>query len=163
MKISPRISLTPLKFTLIAGHAQTQCRCWCWCASGCWMPTLSKGLPCLPVPKQAPSEPAAPYWQPACENPIQLIGRTRNAAHKIFDLGAFTILPDTYRLVFSQRVMGGDATKHALLELHGYPLIQPQSADYLPAGQFLAWHCKEVFKRPQREVRDTGMHQHGTG
>jgi putative restriction endonuclease len=71
--------------------------------------------------------------------------------HKIFDLGAFTILPDTYKLVFSQQVAGGESTKQTLLAQHGNPLIKPQSRDYLPAGQFLAWHEKEVFKRPQRE------------
>ncbi|MCP5276966.1 MAG: HNH endonuclease [Thiobacillus sp.] len=71
--------------------------------------------------------------------------------HKIFDLGAFTILPDSYKLVFSQHVAGGEVTKHALLERHGNPLLEPQSKDYLPAQQFLAWHGKEVFKHPTRE------------
>jgi putative restriction endonuclease len=74
--------------------------------------------------------------------------------HKIFDLGAFTILPDTYTLVFSQLVAGGETTKHALLERHGNPLIPPQSAEYLPAGQFLAWHGEEVFKKPGRPIAD---------
>lgn len=73
--------------------------------------------------------------------------------HKIFDLGAFTILPDSYKLVFSQQVAGGEVTKHALLERHGNPLLRPQSSDYLPAGHFLAWHEKEVFKRPARVVK----------
>ncbi|MBU1664189.1 MAG: HNH endonuclease [Gammaproteobacteria bacterium] len=72
--------------------------------------------------------------------------------HKIFDLGAFTILPDSYKLVFSQQVAGGETTKNALLVQHGKPLLKPQSKDYLPAGQFLDWHEKEVFKRPARLV-----------
>ena len=72
--------------------------------------------------------------------------------HKIFDLGAFTIQPDTYKLAFSQHLAGGEITKHTLLERHGSPLIKPQSPDYLPAGQFLAWHEKEVFKQPARQV-----------
>ncbi|MBK6742590.1 MAG: hypothetical protein IPG66_06255 [Hydrogenophilales bacterium] len=67
-----------------------------------------------------------------------------------FDLGAFTILPDGYKLVFSQQVVGGDATKSTLLAQHGMPLIKPQSRDYLPAGNFLAWHEIEVFKQPAR-------------
>lgn len=71
--------------------------------------------------------------------------------HKIFDLGAFTILPDSYKLVFSQQVAGSETTKHALLERHGNPCLYPQNADYLPAGQFLVWHGKEVFKQPQRK------------
>lgn len=75
--------------------------------------------------------------------------------HKIFDLGAFTILPDSYTLVFSQQEAGGEATKNTLLAQHGNPLIKPQSRDYLPAGDFLAWHGKVVFKRlqPELEVR----------
>jgi len=74
--------------------------------------------------------------------------------HKIFDLGAFTILPDSFTLVFSQQVAGGEATKNTLLAQHGNPLIKPQSREYLPAGDFLAWHEKEVFKRPGRTVAD---------
>jgi len=73
--------------------------------------------------------------------------------HKIFDLGAFTILPNSYRLVFSQQVAGSEETKHTLLKRHGNPLLYPQSADYLPAEQFLAWHEKEVFKRPARVAK----------
>jgi len=48
-------------------------------------------------------------------------------------------------------VSGGESTKQTLLAQHGNPLIKPQSRDYLPAGQFLAWHEKEVFKRPARD------------
>lgn len=72
--------------------------------------------------------------------------------HKIFDLGAFTILPDTYSLVFSQHVVAGEASRHMLLGFHGAGLIMPQSKDYYPSAEFLHWHEKEVFKKPGREL-----------
>jgi len=31
--------------------------------------------------------------------------------HKIFDLGAFTVLPGNHQIVFSRHLMGGDDTK----------------------------------------------------
>ena len=72
--------------------------------------------------------------------------------HKIFDLGAFTILPDTYSLVFSQHVVASEASRHMLLGFHGAGLIMPQSKDYYPSPEFLHWHEKEVFKKPGREL-----------
>ena len=71
--------------------------------------------------------------------------------HKIFDLGAFTVLPGNYQIVFSRHAIGGDGTKAKLLAHHGAGLIQPQSRDYLPNAEFLAWHRKEVFKEPGRD------------
>ncbi|MCC6145864.1 MAG: HNH endonuclease [Candidatus Hydrogenedentes bacterium] len=70
--------------------------------------------------------------------------------HKIFDLGAFTILPDTYQMVFSQHLNGSDETAKRMLAYHGAGLILPQSQDYLPQPEFLAWHHKQVFKNPAR-------------
>ena len=35
--------------------------------------------------------------------------------HKIFDLGAFTVLPGNHQIVFSRHLMGGDDTKAKLL------------------------------------------------
>ena len=72
--------------------------------------------------------------------------------HKIFDLGAFTILPDTYSLVFSQHVVASEASRHMLLGFHGAGLIMPQSKDYYPLAEFLHWHEKEVFKKPGRAL-----------
>jgi len=71
--------------------------------------------------------------------------------HKVFDLGAFTILPDTYSLVFSQHAVAGEASRSMLLGFHGAGMIMPQSKDYYPRAEFLKWHEKEVFKRPGRE------------
>ena len=71
--------------------------------------------------------------------------------HKIFDLGAFTVLPQNYQIVFSRHAIGGDATRAKLLAHHGAALIPPQSREYLPSAEFLEWHRKQVFKEPGRE------------
>lgn len=71
--------------------------------------------------------------------------------HKIFDLGAFTILPDTYQMVFSQHLNGSDETAKRMLAYHGAGLILPQSREYLPRPEFLGWHQREVFKSPARQ------------
>jgi putative restriction endonuclease len=71
--------------------------------------------------------------------------------HKIFDLGAFTVLPGNHQIVFSRHLMGGDDTKAKLLAHHGAGLIEPQGRGCLPHPEFLAWHRAEVFKEPARE------------
>ncbi|HMM54221.1 MAG TPA: HNH endonuclease [Candidatus Desulfobacillus sp.] len=70
--------------------------------------------------------------------------------HKIFDLGAFTILPETYQMVFSQHLNGNDETARRMLAYHGAGLMMPQSDTYFPRPEFLEWHRKEVFKNPPR-------------
>lgn len=70
--------------------------------------------------------------------------------HKIFDLGAFTVQPDDFRVVFSQHVSGHDATGQALLSRQGMKILQPQSNDYWPEADYLEWHQEQVFKRPAR-------------
>jgi putative restriction endonuclease len=70
--------------------------------------------------------------------------------HKVFDLGAFTILPDTYQIVFSQHLNGSDDAAARMLVYQGTGLILPQSNEYFPQPDFLAWHRKEVFKSPAR-------------
>lgn len=70
--------------------------------------------------------------------------------HKVFDLGAFTVLPDTYQIVFSQHLNGSDEAAARMLAYQGAGLILPQSREYLPKPEFLAWHRNEVFKSPAR-------------
>ncbi len=70
--------------------------------------------------------------------------------HKIFDIGAFTVLPENYQIVFSQHLNGGDNTTLRVLAHQGARLILPQSREYLPSHEFLAWHQREVFKNPAR-------------
>jgi putative restriction endonuclease len=48
--------------------------------------------------------------------------------HKVFDLGAFTILPDTYSLVFSQHAVAGEASRSMPLGFHGAGMIMPTAS-----------------------------------
>jgi len=70
--------------------------------------------------------------------------------HKVFDLGAFTVLPGSYQMVFSQHLNGSDETSARMLAYHGAALVRPQSEGYLPQPEFLEWHRREVFKEPGR-------------
>lgn len=70
--------------------------------------------------------------------------------HKVFDLGAFTILPGSLQMVFSQHLHGSNDAAGKMLAYHGANLILPQSREYLPQPEFLEWHRKEVFKNPAR-------------
>lgn len=71
--------------------------------------------------------------------------------HKVFDLGAFTVMSDTYQIAFSQHLRGSDETTGRMLAYQGASLILPQSRDYLPQPEFLHWHRKWVFKVPARD------------
>lgn len=72
--------------------------------------------------------------------------------HKVFDLGVFTILPGSYQMIFSQHLNGSDDSAGKILAYHGASLILPQSREYLPQPEFLDWHKREVYKRPERPV-----------
>jgi putative restriction endonuclease len=70
--------------------------------------------------------------------------------HKVFDLGAFKILPETYQMVFSQHLNGSEAASHRMLAYHGSGMILPQAKEYLPHPANLDWHARQVFKSPAR-------------
>ena len=70
--------------------------------------------------------------------------------HKVFDLGAFKILPGNYQMVFSQHLNGSEASARTMLAYHGAGLIMPQSREYIPDPSFLDWHSTQVFKSPAR-------------
>lgn len=70
--------------------------------------------------------------------------------HKLFDLGGFMVLPDTYAMVVSQSLVG--QAKDKMLSYHGAGIILPQSKGYLPRAEFLRWHEGQVFKQPGREA-----------
>ena len=72
--------------------------------------------------------------------------------HKLFDLGAFTVLSRHYTMVVSQHVTGSEPARDRMLTYHGADLILPQSAAYLPQAEFLEWHKNEVFKTPPRDL-----------
>jgi putative restriction endonuclease len=70
--------------------------------------------------------------------------------HKVFDLGAFKILPETYLMVFSQHLNGSKGASQRMLAYHGCGMILPQAKEYLPHSANLDWHGKQVFKNPAR-------------
>ena len=71
--------------------------------------------------------------------------------HKLFDLGAFTIEPSAYAVVFSQHAIGGDRSAQGELRHHGQPMWAPQAPDMRPGEVFLRWNLENVFKRPSRQ------------
>ena len=70
--------------------------------------------------------------------------------HKVFDLGAFKILPETYQMVFSQHLNGSETASDRMLAYHGAGMILPQAKEYLPHSANLDWHARQVFKNPAR-------------
>jgi len=70
--------------------------------------------------------------------------------HKVFDLGVFKILPESFVMVFSQHLNGSEAASQRMLAYHGAGLILPQAKEYLPMPGNLEWHAKQVFKTPVR-------------
>ena len=70
--------------------------------------------------------------------------------HKVFDLGAFKILPETYQMVFSQHLNGSEGASQRMLAYHGSAMILPQAKEYLPHPNNLDWHSRQVFKNPAR-------------
>jgi putative restriction endonuclease len=70
--------------------------------------------------------------------------------HKLFDLGAFTVLPADHRIMFSQQAISGDRGLTGVLSRHGQAMLPPQAESMLPASEFLEWNVKNVFKAPWR-------------
>lgn len=70
--------------------------------------------------------------------------------HKVFDLGAFKILPETYQMVFSQHLNGSETASQRMLAYHGSGMILPQAPEYRPHPVNLDWHARQVFKSPAR-------------
>lgn len=70
--------------------------------------------------------------------------------HKLFDLGAFTVEPAEYRVVFSRHAISGGRGMTGVLAHHGQPLLAPQGSAFRPAPQFLEWNRVNVFKSPER-------------
>ena len=78
--------------------------------------------------------------------------------HKLFDLGAFTVEPAEYRVVFSQHAIAGDRGTQGELRHHGRPMLAPQQLDMRPGPAFLHWNVKNVFKTPGRGWTLQGEH-----
>lgn len=72
--------------------------------------------------------------------------------HKLFDLGAFAVLPGEFRIVFSQHAISNERGLTGALAHHGETLLPPQAAAFAPAAEYLAWNVKNVFKGPERDL-----------
>ena len=71
--------------------------------------------------------------------------------HKLFDRGVIG-LSDEHSLLVSEKSHGNETFDRWVLAFNGQTIRQPQSAKYLPAQEFIAWHRKEVFRQPSRST-----------
>ena len=69
--------------------------------------------------------------------------------HKLLDRGVFTVSTERCLLV-SQDVSGPHGLDEQLLRFHARPIREPQSREYMPSLQYLAWHGDQVFRKPAR-------------
>lgn len=70
--------------------------------------------------------------------------------HKLFDLGAFTLAPDSLKVVFSEHALAGSRGLSGELQHHGKDLLRPVFAEALPSPVFLHWNWTNVFKKDAR-------------
>lgn len=74
--------------------------------------------------------------------------------HKLFDYGAFTLLPDLK--VFVSGAADGQGLQDTLRKYHDtYLHVFPDDAQLRPASKFLSWHTRWVFRTPY-EVHHLG-------
>jgi len=71
--------------------------------------------------------------------------------HKMFDLGAFTVAPQTLKILFSTLANGNDAARRQAQDVHSKPISPPQSNGDTPHPDFLKWHAEQVFKGEARK------------
>jgi putative restriction endonuclease len=71
--------------------------------------------------------------------------------HKALDRGAIGI-SDDLRLMVSADLHGGSSVQDFFLAFAGKPLRSPVSREWTPEPEFLAWHRKEVFRHPCRDL-----------
>lgn len=70
--------------------------------------------------------------------------------HKLFDLGAFTLTPESQKIVFSEHAVSGSRGLTGELRFHGKTALEPTSSEALPGAQFLEWNWSNVFKKEAR-------------
>jgi len=70
--------------------------------------------------------------------------------HKLFDLGAFTIDPIGFRVLFSKHAMAGERGLNGALRHHGSTIHLPTDATLHPSPEYLDWNARNVFKSPHR-------------
>ena len=67
--------------------------------------------------------------------------------HRLFDKGAFTVLPDLKVKVSPD--IEGDGVVDTLQQYDNEKLRSPRKTYWRPRPEFLLWHGKEVFKNPE--------------
>ncbi len=72
--------------------------------------------------------------------------------HKLFDLGAFTVEPNEYRVLFSDHAVSGDRGLSGVLQHHGKSIHLPRDSELRPAQEYLGWNMKSVFKKPSLKL-----------
>jgi putative restriction endonuclease len=65
--------------------------------------------------------------------------------HKLFDRGAFTILPDSYRVKVSQRV-AGSGKEDWLSKFNDKKIAIPSDYNLRPDSSYVKWHFNEVYQ-----------------
>ena len=70
--------------------------------------------------------------------------------HKLYDLGVFTIRPDSLMIEFSKHALGSSAVTQRLLDYHGEPICTPDDPAERPSDIHLSWHVEELFREPAR-------------
>jgi putative restriction endonuclease len=65
--------------------------------------------------------------------------------HKLFDRGAFTIIPDSYRIKVSDRV-SGPGREEWLTKFNDKKIWLPNQDNLRPSSNFIKWHVKEVYQ-----------------
>ncbi|MFG6469277.1 phosphorothioated DNA-binding restriction endonuclease [Roseateles sp. BYS87W] len=68
--------------------------------------------------------------------------------HKLFDLGAFTVEPNSYRVLFSQHAVSGERGLSGAMQHHGKAIYLPVDLQHRPAQEYLSWNMNSVFKKP---------------
>lgn len=71
--------------------------------------------------------------------------------HKLFDRGAFTVVPPRTILI-SEEIGGLAGLSEHLLTFHGKSLRSPIRSDDAPSAAFLHWHREQVFRGDPRPV-----------
>ena len=78
--------------------------------------------------------------------------------HGAFDRGAIGLAEDArgsgWRLLVSREVHGMSPAVRWLLDYHDRPIRPPQEGTREPAGRYVAWHTRQVFRAPPRGRRD---------
>lgn len=72
--------------------------------------------------------------------------------HKLFDRGVISLDKD-HRLMVSELATGSTLFEHLVTTFHGQKLKMPIRTSYNPDASFVAWHAREVFRPPNRELK----------